>query len=399
MRISASASCARDASTSACIACSGCGSVRGWMPAGAARQGLAASKQMARAAARAPSPRMTGVSRVVRRFLISAPPAAPTAAPATSSASAPASTTGAPHLARAGRAAIAVRAGLGAVSDALERATTAATAHGTSAPLTARALSKVASRRLPLASATLERSPARALALADSTSAAGARALASSDTLSCPLSLTELTGAALANLLPPFGGATPEGLARLDPGLVTALLEALLRRSVAVLHAAAVLGVVRPVAPVAAHVAARVRDAVLPVAVVHILGEVVVVVRVDVDVAVTPVAAAPERGAHGHADPKRQRGGRERCRRVPRRIVGIGRIGGIRPGAVDHRRIVGGHVHHLRIGRLDDDDLLLSGRSRGWWRWRWLRARRGWRGRCGRRLERDLLGHHGLLRR
>ncbi|CAB3880207.1 hypothetical protein LMG3410_03259 [Achromobacter aegrifaciens] len=94
--------------------------------------------------------------------------------------------------------------------------------------------------------------------------------------------------------------------------------------------------------------------------------DVVVAVDVDVDVVMPPVEPAPHGVDRSHAqaeaDAGHQRGGEHRARR--RRIV-VRRIGGIGPGAVHHRRVVAGHVHHLRIGRLDHHDGLVVGGAGG----------------------------------
>src|SRR5262249_52484466 len=96
-----------------------------------------------------------------------------------------------------------------------------------------------------------------------------------------------------------------------------------------------------------------------PGTVVHVVGEVVALVHVDVDITVTPVAAARDRSADGHAHTERQ------CRGAPR-VPGRGWIRGPRgrwPGPVHHGRVVARYVDHLRIRRLDlDDGLLLRGR-------------------------------------
>ena len=86
---------------------------------------------------------------------------------------------------------------------------------------------------------------------------------------------------------------------------------------------------------------------------------------VDVDVAAAPVDAAapviaarcpaPERIARAEGNP----GGKHRARHIAeRRRKVIGRIGGIVPGAVHHRRLIIRHVNRVWHGGLDDDDLL-----------------------------------------
>jgi hypothetical protein len=42
---------------------------------------------------------------------------------------------------------------------------------------------------------------------------------------------------------------------------------------------------------------------------------------------------------------------------VSRRIIGIGRICRVCPCSVNNRRVIGGHIDDLRVGRLDNDDL------------------------------------------
>ena len=86
-----------------------------------------------------------------------------------------------------------------------------------------------------------------------------------------------------------------------------------------------------------------------------------------VDVPTAPVGIAPgvaPRRAHGDTRAERK----HRPSYISGRIIGIGRVGWVRPSAVHHRGIVGRHVNHLRTGRLDpnnflfDDDGLLFGR-------------------------------------
>src|SRR5262249_8975940 len=163
-------------------------------------------------------------------------------------------------------------------------------------------------------------------------------------------------------------------------------VDLLLCGLVPVLHALAILGIVLPRTAVALaalaggplilHLLALGGD----LLVVHVLGEVVVVVVVDVDVAAAPVAVAPDGGADRHADPEREQ---RRARDVSRRIVRVGRIRGVRPSAVDDRRVVLRHVDDLWIRGLDLDHLR---------RRRWRRLRRG------RRRRHDLDRHLLLLR-
>src|SRR4029079_4766003 len=129
-------------------------------------------------------------------------------------------------------------------------------------------------------------------------------------------------------------GATAKLLARLRALTLLSAAELLLARRNAVPRAFAVLGVMTPVA--IADVGAI---------------EVVVLVDVDVYVAATPVAIAPERTAdrQPHAE-----GEQRRPRRV--RVIGIRGVGRIRPRAVDSGRVILWNVDNLRIRRLDLDD-------------------------------------------
>ena len=97
-----------------------------------------------------------------------------------------------------------------------------------------------------------------------------------------------------------------------------------------------------------------------------------IAVDIDVDIAAAPVASTPgvtpcradcDAGGKGKGHPGR----------IPGRIIIVRRIGGIRPGAIHHGRVVGRDVHHLGIGRfnldhgglclglLDDHRLLVCG--------------------------------------
>src|SRR5258705_13988782 len=133
--------------------------------------------------------------------------------------------------------------------------------------------------------------------------------------------------------------------------LWAAAVELLLCRRVAILRALAVLGTVLPAAARTATAlpalpaGGTVVDLVLPIRVVHVLGEVVVVAVVDVDVAAAPVAVAPQRRADRHPDAE----GERRPGDVAGWIVGVRRICGVRPSPVDHGRVVGRHIDHLRI--------------------------------------------------
>ena len=83
---------------------------------------------------------------------------------------------------------------------------------------------------------------------------------------------------------------------------------------------------------------------------------------IDIDVAVAPVAAAapviapaPDRPARTEGQPGRDDAGADigRITKVVRRIVRVG------PSSIDSRRLVVRHVHRPRLGRLDDDHLLV----------------------------------------
>jgi len=126
-----------------------------------------------------------------------------------------------------------------------------------------------------------------------------------------------LLAAAAGHLLPSLGGAAPEGLARLHVPR-TRLVEALLRRGVAILRALAMLRIVLPLPRASIALAAIALTAIAlimldalvrDVRVVHVVGVAVVIARVDVDVAAAPVAVAPERTAHGHAETEGEEGG------------------------------------------------------------------------------------------
>jgi hypothetical protein len=108
--------------------------------------------------------------------------------------------------------------------------------------------------------------------------------------------------------------------------------------AVAVGHGAAVGAVVRPAA--AGGTAAV---------------EGVVAAGVHIDVAMPPVAIAPQGRAHCGAGGEGEQG-RARGIGVAGRIVGVGRIGRIGPGPVHDRRVIGRHVDHFRVGGHDLDD-------------------------------------------
>lgn len=84
-------------------------------------------------------------------------------------------------------------------------------------------------------------------------------------------------------------------------------------------------------------------------------------VAVDINVHMMPVPVTPPPGIppgrpHDDADTK----GEKRPRHIARRIVNIGRIGGIPPGAIDNARVVNWNVDHLGTRRFDADDLLFD---------------------------------------
>jgi hypothetical protein len=84
-----------------------------------------------------------------------------------------------------------------------------------------------------------------------------------------------------------------------------------------------------------------------------------IVVAVDGDVVASPTSstaptAAPER-PHRDADAE---GNSQACWVIPCRRIVDGRVR-IDRRAVNNHRIVGGHVHHLRIGLFDNDDTLV----------------------------------------
>src|SRR5262249_44247585 len=177
-------------------------------------------------------------------------------------------------------------------------------------------------------------------------------------------------------LLSPLLGPAPEGLARGRPGAITAAIELLLGDRIAVLGAPPVLRAVLPRSAVAARPATSFcLELVDPVPAVHVPAEVVLPVHIDVDVATTPVAAAPEGGTDRHAHAERDR---VRPEHVSRRIRVVRRIVRIRPGPICNGRVVARHVNHLRVRRLDLDDGLVTPLPPG--RPARLRAGRGGRG-------------------
>ena len=64
------------------------------------------------------------------------------------------------------------------------------------------------------------------------------------------------------------------------------------------------------------------------------------------------MAAAPQRGTNGHADPERQQ---RRARHVTRRVIRHRRIGRIRPTTINNGRVITRHINDLRVGGLNDD--------------------------------------------
>src|SRR5262249_37167583 len=188
-------------------------------------------------------------------------------------------------------------------------------------------------------------------------------------------------------LLSPLLGPAAEGLARGRPGAITAAIELLLGGRIAVLGAPPVLSPVLPRSAVAARPATSFcLELVDPVPAVHVPAEVVLPLHIDVDVATTPVAAAPDAGTDRHAHAERDH---VRPEHVSRRIRVVRRIVRIRPGPICNGRVVARHVNHLRVRRLDLDDGLLTRLPRG----RPSRLRR-WRG--GSVLGDDLLLLVGL---
>src|SRR5262249_38110761 len=171
-----------------------------------------------------------------------------------------------------------------------------------------------------------------------------------------------LPGSAAAELLSALFGPAAEGLARGSPGAVGSSIELLLGGRVAVLGALPVLGVVLPRGPVAAGAAGPIGGTLAdPVSAVDVPVEVVLPVHVDVDVAATPVAPAPDRAADDHPDTERDRRRGEVAVGIVGRVVVVRRIVRIRPRSVDDLRVVGRHVEDLRIRRLDLNERLLLG--------------------------------------
>src|SRR5262249_25626029 len=241
-----------------------------------------------------------------------------TASSATSAAApaAAASTAAAP-------ASAALEASASAAATTLEALATrlaAGAVHAGSPPVPHATEGAGASRRLPSA----ELSPASELAGLTSSGLSATELASTAELASLRASPTEraLLHAATSHLLPSLRGPSAECVARLHVA-GAGLVEALLRRGVAILCAFAMLGLVLPPATIALAaiglatialptitlptIALVVLDALIcDIRAVHALGEVVVVVRVDVHVAAAPVAVAPDRGARGHAEAEGQ---------------------------------------------------------------------------------------------
>ena len=86
--------------------------------------------------------------------------------------------------------------------------------------------------------------------------------------------------------------------------------------------------------------------------------DVVEVIDIDIDAATAPVEPAPERVGHTDAHTPCD-AGRNRARPpvAGRRRIVIGGIGWIHPWPIDHSGVVGGHVNHRGLRRLDHNDL------------------------------------------
>ncbi|SAL87932.1 hypothetical protein AWB68_08595 [Caballeronia choica] len=93
-------------------------------------------------------------------------------------------------------------------------------------------------------------------------------------------------------------------------------------------------------------------------------------VHVDVDVAAAPIAVAEDRTGSSEPDAPGD-ACRKGCAGVVTGVVSgirrpIGwRIGRIAPSAIDDRRVVGWHIDHFRVRRLDAHNRGLAGRRRG----------------------------------
>ena len=97
---------------------------------------------------------------------------------------------------------------------------------------------------------------------------------------------------------------------------------------------------------------------VVPVVVIDVGSvEAVVAVDIDVDVGAMPVAIAPHGGPH--REPDTERDGR-RSVDISGRVVVVGRVHGVCPGAVDHCGVIGGDIDNLGIGGLNNDGLGLA---------------------------------------
>ncbi len=116
--------------------------------------------------------------------------------------------------------------------------------------------------------------------------------------------------------------------------------------------------------------------------------DVVVAIDVDVDVVIAPVTFTPQGSNDRHTGAKRESGHQRLTGVIGRwRWIVRGRRCRVGPGAVGGCRVIGGDVHHLRIGRLNDDGGVAGrGRFRGRCRVRGRRCRR-----------RDILDRHVLI--
>ena len=205
-----------------------------------------------------------------------------------------------------------------------------------------------------------------AAAIARTSTITSATALAGADAVAA----ATITAVAHAASVATISGATPvaalAAVSTADPVTVAALTalsrfaatevitrpvgllvtEFLSRSLVAVGGIAAVLGVVLP-----------------SVAGIHVVPGVVAIyvggpVDIDVDVAAPPVAAAEDCPCSREADAPGE-AAYQCLAGIPVGNAGVvvGRVGGVRPRAINHRRIVGRHVNGLRLRGLDDDGL------------------------------------------
>ena len=97
-----------------------------------------------------------------------------------------------------------------------------------------------------------------------------------------------------------------------------------------------------------------------PIDIVRVARVAVVVVDVDIDLAPAPVEAAEHRAGHGDSGTP-CKAAHQRPTGIPGHHTGIvgGGIGGVRPRAVNHGRVVRGNINDVGLGRLDDDRLPL----------------------------------------